>query len=221
MKKISVLSLVAALFLLFSCNNFRERTESATVDSTVVTDPVLDMPGGESQQDQSPIVNSMNKMMQDMQAMRMTGDADHDFAMMMKRHHESAIEMANYEIDNGKDEKMKQLAQKILDDARTDNMQLENFLRNHTPGNKSDFSTNAMEIMQMMERPMATESNDTDMQFAAMMEEHHQDGIDVANLYIRTAKEPATKKIANNVIKTNTEDIKQLKNWRQLVRTKA
>lgn len=55
------------------------------------------------------------KMMDKMNSMKMTGDADKDFAMMMSSHHQGAIDMANIELKHGKDPKMKAKAQKIVD----------------------------------------------------------------------------------------------------------
>ena len=40
--------------------------------------------------------------MEKMQSMPMSGDMDKDFAMMMRQHHLSGIEMAQKELDSGK-----------------------------------------------------------------------------------------------------------------------
>jgi uncharacterized protein (DUF305 family) len=44
----------------------------------------------------------------------MSGDTDHDFAMMMKKHHESAIDMAEMELQSGKDPKLCSMARNII-----------------------------------------------------------------------------------------------------------
>lgn len=50
-------------------------------------------------QAQESASNAMMKAMQSgmnqMMSMKMTGDPDHDFAMMMKMHHQGAVEMAD------------------------------------------------------------------------------------------------------------------------------
>ena len=58
---------------------------------------------------------AMSKGMQQMQSMQMTGDVDKDFAIMMRHHHQSGIEMAQIELREGKDPQMKKQAQKIID----------------------------------------------------------------------------------------------------------
>ena len=60
----------------------------------------------------------MKPMMTDMQdkmmAMKSTGNVDVDFAMMMRVHHESAITMAEAELQNGKDPQMRAMAKDII-----------------------------------------------------------------------------------------------------------
>lgn len=55
-------------------------------------------------------------MMSMMAAMPMTytGDADVDFMMMMKGHHQGAIDMAKVELANGKDAEAKMMATEIV-----------------------------------------------------------------------------------------------------------
>ena len=57
---------------------------------------------------------SMMKGMKDMEAMKSSGNIDHDFAMMMKKHHESALDMAQLELQHGKDAKMRSMAKNII-----------------------------------------------------------------------------------------------------------
>jgi len=57
---------------------------------------------------------SMKGMMKSMESMKMTGDTDRDFATMMKVHHQGAIDMAQMELQNGKDAKMRAMAKGII-----------------------------------------------------------------------------------------------------------
>ena len=56
------------------------------------------------------------KTARDMNSMTMTGNVDKDFVMMMKVHHEAAVEMAKNELSHGKKYDMKKMAQKIIED---------------------------------------------------------------------------------------------------------
>ena len=57
---------------------------------------------------------SMMTGMEGMQKMTMSGDTDKDFAMMMKMHHQQAVEMAEMELANGKSPEMKTMARNII-----------------------------------------------------------------------------------------------------------
>lgn len=58
----------------------------------------------------------MKSMMDKMNNMQMTGNADKDFAMMMVAHHESAVKMAEDELSHGKQNELKKMAQKMIKD---------------------------------------------------------------------------------------------------------
>ena len=57
---------------------------------------------------------SMKSGMDSMQNMQMSGDMDKDFAMMMKIHHQGALDMAKMELAHGKSPAMKAMAKKII-----------------------------------------------------------------------------------------------------------
>ena len=46
--------------------------------------------------------------------MKPSGNVDIDFAMMMREHHQSAITMAEAELQNGKDPQMRVMAKDII-----------------------------------------------------------------------------------------------------------
>ena len=51
----------------------------------------------------SPLMASMNEMMQKMEASKPKGNTDHDFAHHMLEHHKGAVAMADIELRDGKD----------------------------------------------------------------------------------------------------------------------
>ena len=67
--------------------------------------------GGAGQHDMKA---SMMMGMDGMQRMPMSGDIDKDFAMMMKMHHQQALNMAEMELANGKSPEMKAMAKQII-----------------------------------------------------------------------------------------------------------
>ena len=57
---------------------------------------------------------SMMSGMKGMESMKGSGDIDHDFAIMMKMHHQSALDMANIQLQQGKDAKLRSMARDII-----------------------------------------------------------------------------------------------------------
>ena len=77
----------------------------------------------------------MKAMMKDMSgkmgSMPMSGDPDVDFAMMMRIHHQGAIDMANAELSNGKDPQMKKMAKAIVAAQKKEIAQFDAYLAKH------------------------------------------------------------------------------------------
>lgn len=59
---------------------------------------------------------TMEGMMTKMNSMKMTGNTDMDFVMMMIPHHESAVKMAQAELLHGASAELKKIAEKIISD---------------------------------------------------------------------------------------------------------
>ncbi len=67
----------------------------------------------------------------DHKQMKMTGNQDYDFAMMMKMHHEKGVKMAQKELDKGKDPEMRVAAQKIIDAQKKEIADFDKWLADH------------------------------------------------------------------------------------------
>ena len=79
--------------------------------------PSASMPMGQMQKGAAgshDMKASMMMSMDGMQKMPMSGDTDKDFAMMMKLHHQQALNMAEMELANGKSPEMKTMAKQII-----------------------------------------------------------------------------------------------------------
>lgn len=60
-------------------------------------------------------MGAMYDMMESMAGTESSGNADADFLLMMIPHHQSAIDMAEIELEHGKDAKTREMAQQIID----------------------------------------------------------------------------------------------------------
>ena len=77
----------------------------------------------------------MKAMMKDMSGKMsstpMSDDPDVDFAMMMRIHHQGAIDMANAELSGGKDPQMKKMAKAIITAQKKEIAQFDAYVSKH------------------------------------------------------------------------------------------
>jgi len=166
--------------------------------------------------DENLMMGIMHNMMDDMMAMKMTMDPDEDFAMMMKMHHQGAIEMANAELKDGKDAQMKTLAQQIITAQEAEITQLDAFVASHA-AHKMD-----MEFHEMMMAEMEKSGKHADLQiingnidhdFAILMVEHHHSAIESARMELIHGHDAAMQDMAKKIINAQIAEIETLQNW--------
>lgn len=80
---------------------------------------------------------SMDGMHEKMRGMSMSGDADYDFAMMMRMHHQGALDMAQAELDKGKNPAMRSAAKRIISSQKKEITQFDHWLAKHKQPEKS------------------------------------------------------------------------------------
>lgn len=71
----------------------------------------------------------MMKGAKESMGMKPSGDIDKDFVTMMRHHHQTGVQMAEHEIRNGKDEKAKELARKILEGQKQEIKEFDSWLQ--------------------------------------------------------------------------------------------
>ena len=106
---------------------------STSVQAQTVTKmaPSASMPMGQMHKGSAgshDMKSSMMKGIDGMQKMTMSGDTDKDFAMMMKMHHQQAVEMAEMQLANGKSPEMKTMAKQIIKDQKKEIAQFDKWL---------------------------------------------------------------------------------------------
>ncbi len=74
------------------------------------------------------MMQAMKTMQMQMQRIKLTGNTDRDFMMMMIPHHGSAIAMAQIELKYGKSDKVKDLARSIIASQRKEIGQMKTWL---------------------------------------------------------------------------------------------
>ncbi len=164
----------------------------------------------------NPLLKIMHDMHMQMDTMNMTMDPDHDFAKMMKVHHNGAVTMAVYELANGTDTMIKSMAQKMKDDQTREIAQLDSFMNAHMPMGMS------MAMMDSLDASMTRMSvqgdtqvlkNQSDHDFVHLMIVHHQSAVDMAKAAKMYAQTPFVKDMADMIIAAQTVEIAQMKAW--------
>ena len=170
--------------------------------------------------DKNVYLLQMDTMMQNMDTVSMSGSADIDFITMMIPHHQGAIDMANYEIQQGKDFNMIQLAKSIIADQANEIIQMQLWLHNnsaatlkYTGNSKYDEPLMQTMVVMMKNMPAATSLTNTDTSFAAVMLPHHQAAIDMAKVVLQYGKDKLVARIAQNIISSQEIEIEQMDSY--------
>ena len=125
---IAVLALTAALYLPISAAQTPSAPNTMPMHGTQSKSAMSpEMAGG---MDMKAMMKSNNDKMS---SMAMTGNSDVDFAMMMRIHHQGAIDMAQVELRDGKDAQMRKMATDIIAAQKKEIAKFDTFLTKHGP----------------------------------------------------------------------------------------
>lgn len=215
MKLSIMLVIVISLFLVTACGN---KAENGTANSdTTVSSSVQPEISTQTPQDTAKsgadLMKPMNDMMVKMQSMQMTGDFNVDFANMMIEHHQGGIDMAQVEVSDGKDEKMKTKAQEILTMQKEEQQQLRDFVSSYKSSGMKHGEGELQKSMSTMNDKMKSMqmSGDVDKDFALMMSSHHEDGISMEKMELKNGMSDKLKQMSQKSITSQQKDIKKLK----------
>jgi uncharacterized protein (DUF305 family) len=171
---------------------------------------------------------AMNKMMAGMN-IKPTGDVDHDFTAMMIPHHQGAIDMAQAELQYGRNQKLLRIAQEIVVEQLQEIAAMRLAIgepasptwktngaheapaaapQKATPGTDAAFVSRSNAAMDKMMTDMAVKPiGDVDHDFVAMMVPHHQGAIDMAQAELQYGQNPQLKTIAQEIIVDQMQEI--------------
>ena len=112
--KLPLHTICGCAFVAFAFTAAPLRAQSTMPMSPASASGKMQMPSGMMKDSPKDMHASMMMGMDNMQKMPMSGDVDKDFAMMMKIHHQQALNMAQMELEQGKSAEMKAMARKII-----------------------------------------------------------------------------------------------------------
>lgn len=159
----------------------------------------------------------MERMMESMHQVEMTGNMDYDLISMLKLHHQGAIDMSKLEIKLGTEPKQKQIARNIINKQAKEIQMLDVLLgqadktKNYEPSNKEtglgkDMHENMMQMMNME----AVSPGTPDHEFTSVMIKHHKDGIDMGRIIVKYSRTERFKAMAKKMIDDQTKEITEL-----------
>lgn len=166
--------------------------------------------------DSNQMMSIMHTMMSQMEAMPKTNDPEVDFAKMMVMHHQGAINMANLELQAGKNDSLKRTAQKIITEQQSEINQFNSIISGLSVDNTdaafaAEQSTNMMKMGKVADVQLITDDIDND--FATLMAVHHQAAVDNASAYLHHGNNSQLKTMANNIVVSQNSEIQELAEW--------
>jgi uncharacterized protein (DUF305 family) len=133
----------------------------------------------------------------------------------MIEHHQGAIDMSKQEINSGKDEKMKSMAQKIITVQKDEITKLQDFVKTYKPSGMKHGEGELKKSMSDMETKMKSMqmSGDADKDFAMMMKEHHAAAVEMSKKELANGMSARLKQTAQKTITDQNRQIRQFNDW--------
>ncbi|MDZ8079687.1 MAG: DUF305 domain-containing protein [Nostoc sp. DcaGUA01] len=205
---LSFVAIASASGLLTACSNAASQTQAPNATPTNASD------------------NHMNHSM----GMDL-GPADADFDLRfidaMTPHHQGALEMANVAQRKSKRPEIKKLADNIIKSQNQEITQMKQWRQAWYPnvGNKPmayhsqmghmmEMSSEQMEAM-MMSQDLGAADAEFDLRFINAMIPHHEGAVKMAQDALAKSKRPQIKQLAQEIIKAQDTEIKQMQQWRK------
>ena len=147
---------------------------------------------------------------------------DLQFIDTMTHHHQGAVEMAEMALKKTTNAELKTFAQKIIDDQKKEIAQMKDWREKWYAGKPPAMNmempgmSDSMKMMMDdgMKKMEAASGKDFDLMFLDMMTPHHQGATTMAKEALTKAEHPEIKTLANQIIKAQEAEIKQMADWK-------
>ena len=197
------------------------------VDAPNDADNDLDLVAGGNSADESQMTDilkdytkSMTRMHDEMMIGMGYNDPDTAFAKSMLGHHRGAIDMAKIQLKYGTDEKVRQLAQEIIDSQQVEIDILNKWLASHPDAANPQPNTEAMQqayarSMDVLNGEMVLGIADPvpDMAFTRGMLPHHLGAVEMSTIQLKYGTDEEMRRLAQDITNTQQPEIKQMQNW--------
>ncbi|MEH1925185.1 DUF305 domain-containing protein [Nostoc sp.] len=159
------------------------------------------------------------------------GPADANFDLRfidaMIPHHQGAVEMANVAQVKSKRPEIKKLADNIIKSQKQEITQMKQWRQAWYPkagdkpmaydsqmGHTMEMSSDQMQAM-MMSQNLGAADAEFDLRFINAMIPHHQGAVTMGQDALGKSKRPEVKKLAQEIIKAQDIEIKEMQQWRK------
>jgi uncharacterized protein (DUF305 family) len=143
---------------------------------------------------------------------------DAAFITDMAAHHQGAIEMAEVAQKRAEHPEVRQLADNIISAQKGEISVMDTIGRDMHGMGMHEGGHMGMSKSQMgmdMDMPMLRRAKPFDRAFIDMMIPHHQGAIAMAKQLLQEGEQPALRKMADGIISAQTDEIAQMRKWRQ------
>ncbi len=147
---------------------------------------------------------------------------DLQFLDTMTHHHQGAVDMAKMALAKSQNPELKTFAQKIIDDQNKEIAQMKEWREKWYAGKPAAMNmempgmNDSMKMMmgEGMKKMEAMTDKDFDIHFLDMMTPHHAGATTMAKEALTKAEHPEIKTLANQIIKAQEAEIKQMADWK-------
>jgi len=149
-----------------------------------------------------------------------TGNADIDFTNGMIPHHQGAVDMANVQLQYGKDEELKALSRRIVWTQMEEIRFMKQWLAGRTSKWRAD-NVNELDSVKAYKATMhkmhagmgITFTGDADRDFVNGMIPHHQGAIDMAWILKEEGMDPKLRELASDIVRSQGQEIRMMQAW--------
>ena len=156
-------------------------------------------------------------------------DADYDLRFIdgMTVHHQGAVNMAKEVLNKSKRPEMKKLANNIIAAQNREINQMKQWRKTWYPkasstpmayhgpmGHMMAMTPEQMQSM-MMSMDLGAADDQFDLRFINAMIPHHEGALVMAEDALKKSKRPEMKKLAQEILTSQKQEIEQMKQWRQ------
>lgn len=222
-KLIATITVATGLLYLTACNNGTSTADSKDSSTTAMKDTSSSTTMGKKDGMMDPMTTMVDKM----NAVKMTGDVDNDFAALMVEHHQAAVDISEMEAAKGSDASMKKMATNMIADHKAEIEQLKSFMSHHdqSPEHKNDkgaahtheggSESDLAEAMKMETSKMKDikTTGNSDKDYAMLMQAHHEDTIKMSKAEVANGHHAELKKMAQKMMADDEKEVKTFKDY--------